>query len=132
MESFLYWVVALMSQMHNRIMSINDGIEYSFNDKELHFIIIGLLGICMILVIHPIFNWLAKNGHTMVISFLYVFTVVIVVTFAIEIGQKVTNTGAMEFADITAGVIGFLVAFLCFMIIRGIYLAIRKALKNRE
>ena len=36
----------------------------------------------------------------MVIAWIYVFTLIIVITFAIEIGQKVTNTGNMEFADI--------------------------------
>ena len=36
-------------------------------------------------------------------------TLIIVITFAIEIGQKVTNTGNMEFADIVFGVVGFIV-----------------------
>lgn len=40
------------------------------------------------------------------------FTLIIVITFAIEIGQKVTNTGNMEFADIVFGVVGFIVMFL--------------------
>lgn len=39
------------------------------------------------------------------------FTLIIVITFAIEIGQKVTNTGNMEFADIVFGVVGFIVMF---------------------
>ncbi len=48
----------------------------------------------------------------MVIAWIYVFTLIIVITFAIEIGQKVTNTGNMEFADIVFGVVGFIVMFL--------------------
>ena len=132
MENFLYGIVALISRIHNTIMMMNDGIEYTFTDKELHFIIIGLLGIGMIFIVHPIFNWLAKKNHILTISFLYVFTVIIVITFAIEIGQRVTGTGAMEFADITAGVLGFLAAFIVFAIIRGIYRAIRNALNKKD
>lgn len=132
MVDFLYGIVALISQIHNSIMMINDGIEYTFTDKELHFIVIGLLGIGMIFVVHPVFNWLAKKNHILTVSFLYVFTVIVVITFAIEIGQKATGTGNMEFADITAGVMGFLAAFIVFAIIRGIYKAIRKAIKRED
>ena len=87
-------------------------------------------GIGMIFVLHPIFSWLANRGHVLTISFLYVFTVIVVITFAIEIGQKVTGTGNMEFADITAGVMGFLAAFIVFAIIRGVYKVIRKTLNK--
>ena len=130
MGDFLYGIVALITQIHNAIMTINDGSEYTFTDKELHFIVIGLLGIGMIFVLHPIFSWLANWGHVLTISFLYVFTVIVVITFAIEIGQKVTGTGNMEFADITAGVMGFLAAFIVFAIIRGVYKVIRKTLNK--
>lgn len=63
-------------------------------------------------VVYPVFKWLAKHDHVMVIAWIYVFTLIIVITFAIEIGQKVTNTGNMEFADIVFGVVGFIVMFL--------------------
>lgn len=43
-----------------------------------------------------------------------------VITFAIEIGQKVTNTGNMKFADIMFGLAGFLVMFLVFAVMREI------------
>ncbi len=52
------------------------------------------------------------------------FTLIIVITFAIEIGQKVTNTGAMEFADIVMGVFGFVVMYTVFAVIRQIVKAI--------
>lgn len=133
METLLYWIVGVISQIHGAIMTINDSVENSFTDKELHFIVIGVLGIIMIIVIHPIFTWLARNGHTVVISFLYVFTVIVVLTFAIEIGQKITGTGSMEFADIAAGIMGFLVAFVIFAVIRGIVILIKRKLgKGRE
>ncbi|HIZ81736.1 MAG TPA: hypothetical protein H9722_06555 [Candidatus Mediterraneibacter pullistercoris] len=121
METILYFIVSLIAKIHNYIMSLNDSIETSFTDKELHFIVIGLLGIFLVFGIYPVFKWLANTGHTMVITWIYVFTVIIVLTFAIEIGQGVTGTGNMELADITAGVLGFLAAFAVFAVIRGIY-----------
>ena len=121
METILYFIVSLIAKIHNYIMSLNDSIETSFTDKELHFIVIGLLGIFLVFGIYPVFKWLANTGQTMVITWIYVFTVIIVLTFAIEIGQGVTGTGNMELADITAGVLGFLAAFAVFAVIRGIY-----------
>lgn len=121
MEALLYYIVSVIAKIHNYIMSLNDGMESSFTDKELHFIVIGILGISLIFIVSPVFKWLANTNHTMVIAWIYVFTVIIVITFAIEIGQGITGTGRMEMSDITAGVLGFLAAFLLFCIIRGIY-----------
>ena len=128
MESFLYNIVALIARIHTYILTLNDQSENSFSDKELHFIIIGGLGIALILVLHPLFLWLAKTGHTMIVSFLYVLTVILVLTFAIEIGQGFTGTGSMEFDDVIYGVGGFLIFFLIFLVIRAIiHLIIRLA-----
>ena len=68
----------------------------------------------------------------MVIAWFYVFTVIIVITFAIEIGQKVTGTGAMEFADIVFGIVGFIVMFLIFAMIRMIYKRIRQMIIEKN
>ena len=64
------------------------------------------------------------------ILFLNVLTLIIVITFAIEIGQKVTGTGNMEFADIVMGVFGFIVMFLVFSVVRGIYKLIRNLIRG--
>lgn len=120
MESFLYNIIWMISRIHTYFLTLNDQRESSFTDKELHFIVIGFLGIALILVLHPLFLWLAKTGHTMIISFLYVLTVILVITFAIEIGQGFTGTGIMEFDDVIYGVSGFLIFFVIFLIIRGI------------
>ena len=126
MGKFLYGIVRLTAKIHNRLLMLNDAYEYNFSDKELHFLIIGALGMAMIFVVHPIFKWLARNNHIMVISWIYVCTLIIVITFAIEIGQRVTNTGNMEFADIVFGVMGFICMFVVFSVIRGIYHLILK------
>lgn len=110
---------------------LNDAYEYNFSDKELHFLIIGALGMAMIFVVHPVFKWLVKHDHIMVVSWIYVFTMIIVITFAIEIGQRVTHTGTMEFADIMFGVIGFICMFLVFSVIRGFYHLVMKVVNHR-
>lgn len=125
MKEILYWLVQGISVFHDYIMKLNDSCETSFTDKELHFIVIAIIGMLLLFVIYPLFKALSKK-HVMVIAWIYVFTVMIVLTFAIEIGQKITNTGNMEFADIMFGLVGFLAAFGVFSIIRGIYHLIRK------
>ena len=118
MKELLYFCVELISKAHNYIMRLNDAYEGNFTDKELHFLVIGLLGMAMIFVVFPIFSQLAKKGHMMTISWIYVFTVSVVITFAIEIGQKVTGSGSMEFADIMYGLVGFLSMYAIFCLIR--------------
>ncbi len=120
MKEFLYMIVGWIAKIHSYLMRFNDSYEYNFSDKELHFIVIGLLGMAFVFIVYPVFKWLAKHNHVMVIAWIYVFTLILVVTFAIEIGQKVTNTGAMEFADIVFGVVGFIVMFFIFSIVREI------------
>lgn len=120
MKEFLYAIVGWIARVHNTIMTWNDAYEQSFTDKELHFIVIGLLGIAMVFVVYPLFKALARK-HVLVIAWIYVFTLVLVITFAIEIGQGITHTGVMDFEDVEYGVLGFLFMFLIFAILRAIY-----------
>lgn len=132
LKEFLYLIVEIIARIHGAILTLNDNFEYDFSDKELHFLVIGVLGMAMIFVIYPLFKWLAKKNHVMVIAWFYVFTVIIVITFAIEIGQKVTHTGAMEFADIAFGIVGFIAMFFVFAVIRAIYKGIRALIRRRR
>lgn len=130
MKEFLYLIIRIIAKIHNKLMGLNDAYEYDFSDKELHFLVIGILGMCLIFFIYPLFKHLAKRNHVMVIAWIYVFTLITVITFAIEIGQKVTDTGNMEFADIVFGVFGFIVLFLIFSFIRAIYHGISKVIRR--
>ena len=129
MRELLYGCVGLITKIHEKIMQLNNAYEANFTDKELHFLVIGLLGLGMIFVIYPLFKLLAKHNHEMVIAWIYVFTVLVVITFAIEIGQKWTSTGNMEFADIMYGLVGFMVMFFAFCFVRGIYHGIQKLIR---
>ena len=138
MKELLYWIVEWIAKIHSHILRLNDAYEYNFTDKELHFLVIGMMGMGFIFVVYPVFKWLAKHDHVMVIAWIYVLTLIIVITFAIEIGQKVTGTGNMEFADIVFGVVGFIVMgvfgfivmFLVFSVVRGIYKLIRNLIRG--
>lgn len=131
MEKVLYGIVEIIARIHSYLLKLNDSYEYNFSDKELHFLIIGALGMLMIFIVHPVFKWLARTNHIMVISWIYVFTLIIVITFAIEIGQRVSHTGVMEFADIMFGVVGFISMFLVFSVIRAIYHVICRLISGR-
>lgn len=135
MKELLYACVGFISKIHDKIMQLNNAYEANFTDKELHFLVIGLLGLGMIFVIYPLFKYLAKKNHEMVIAWIYVSTVLVVITFAIEIGQKLTKTGNMEFADIMYGLVGFMVMFLGFCLVRAVYhgiLRLIRYLKERD
>ena len=80
MADLLYYVVEKMAGIHDVLMTLNDSYETMFSDKELHFIVIGVLGMALLLVIFPLFKALSRH-HVLVIAWIYVFTVMIVVTF---------------------------------------------------
>ena len=121
----MYWIVRQLAKLHDLLMSLNDRIDVPLNDKQLHFLIIGIVGMAMIFVVYPLFKKLAETNHTMVIAWIYVFTMLIVLTFAIEIGQGYTNTGRVEMADVVYGLTGFLCMFAVFLLIRMIWHSIR-------
>lgn len=130
MWEIIYTFTLWVARIHDRILSINDAGGWYFDDKQLHFIVIGVFGMLMIFILYPIFKLLAKHDHLMVVTWFYVFTVVLVITFAIEIGQGFTGMGIMESQDIVYGINGFLVMFLIFAVLRGLYHAIRKMVQK--
>ena len=125
METLLNGTIKFITYVHNAIMTWNDSYENVLTDKELHFWVIGILGMAMLLVIFPLFKLLSRR-HIIVVAWLYVFTVMVVITFAIEIGQGLTGTGTMDFDDIVFGLVGFMVFFLIFEAIRLVVLALLK------
>ena len=108
MTGLLYYLVEKMAIIHDAIMTWNDSCENILSDKELHFIVIKAL----------------SKHHVLIIAWIYVFTVMVVVTFAIEIGQGITHTGNMEMEDIVSGLAGFMFLFIIFAVLRAIVLGI--------
>ncbi len=129
MADFLYVIVKMIAVIHDMIMTWNDSFETVFSDKELHFLVIGFLGMGMLFVIYPLFKLLSKN-HVLVIAWIYVFTVIIVIVFAIEIGQGITGTGTMDFDDIVAGVAGFMAMFIAFVVARAVVKGVFRLIRS--
>ncbi len=120
MEKLLYYIINIIYKCHSWFLSLNDAYEYNFTDKELHFLVIGVVGMAMLFAVYPVFKMLADGGHIMTITWIYVFTLIIVLTFAIEIGQKASGTGSMEFRDIVFGVMGFMAMYIVFVVLAGL------------
>ena len=130
MRTIVYYLVYWIALIHEKILSINDSNNFFLTDKQLHFVVIGLLGLLMIFVVYPLFKALAESGHTMVVAWIYVFTVIVVITFAIEIGQWYSGSGVMELADIAYGVLGFIAVFAVFSVVRGMYHAVLRLIRK--
>ena len=126
MKGFLYTVMGWIGRVHDAILRLNDSYELYFSDKTLHFLVIGVVGMLGVFFIYPLFKRLSEKGHILTIAWIYVFTMVLGLTLAIEIGQKVSGTGTMSFADIVSGVLGFLYMFALFAVVRGIVHAARR------
>lgn len=107
MSRYLHMLVAWVSRAHKYILSLNDSFEYTFSDKEMHFLVIGAVGLLLILIVYPVFRLLANRNRVLAITWIYVLTVLTMLTLAIEIGQRITGTGTMEFGDVVAGLAGF-------------------------
>ena len=118
MKEVLYRIMDLIGRIHDLILRINDSFELYLSDRELHFLVIGVIGMLGILALYPLFRWLCRKGHVLTITWIYVFTLVLGLTFAIEIGQRVSHTGTMSFYDIVSGVAGFLIMFAIYAMIR--------------
>lgn len=132
MREFLYKLVGIAADIHEKILHLNDTYEYNLSDKQLHFLVIGLIGMALLFLIHPLMVFLVRRGHILTISWLYVFTLILVLTFAIEIGQKITGTGRMEFSDIVFGIGGFLLMFLIFAVFRALIRVLATQLGHRK
>ena len=134
-EMLLRELTLIMAQVHDSLMRLNDGFELRLGDKDLHFVIMALAAMLLFFLVHAVFRRLAKWSITAV-SFIYVFTVMTVLGFAIEIGQRISGTGEMDFADIVAGLYGVLALFAVYTAYRllamGVSVLLRKTRKSNR
>ena len=118
LKKLLYGIVGWIARLHGYILRLNDASEYTFSDKALHFLVMGILGMALVFLLYPLFRYLARRRHEFTITWIYVFTLIVVITFAIEIGQYLTRTGRMELGDVASGMQGFLTMFGAYLLIR--------------
>ena len=130
-ESILYEGTMIVAQIHESLMHLNDNFELYFGDKDMHFIVMAVLGMILFFMVHFVFKRLAKWSIT-AISFIYVFTVMTVLGLAIEIGQKITGTGDMDFRDVVGGLYGVLAFFAVYTVYRLIVLLVRHLMRGKK
>ena len=91
--------------------------------------VIFAIGMVLFFMVHFVFKRLARWSIT-AISFIYVFTVMTVLGFAIEIGQRITGTGDMDFGDVISGLYGVLVFFLIYSAYRIVVFLITRLVRR--
>ena len=128
-EMLLRELTLIMAQVHDSLMRLNDGFELRLGDKDLHFSIMALAAMLLFFVVHAVFRRLAKWSITAG-SFIYVFTVMTVLGFAIEIGQRISGMGEMDFADVVAGLYGVLAFFAVYTAYRLLVMGVRALSRN--
>jgi len=129
MVKILKLIVGIINNLHDFLTVFFDSFGVQFTDKELHFIVIGIVGMVIYLVVNALFKAMAKYSIS-VLSFIYTVTVLLVIVFGIEIMQKITNRGHMEFADIVAGLWGFTAFFATYLVIYGLVTIIKRGIKK--
>ena len=123
-ESILRDATLIVAQIHDALLRLDDEMGLSLNDKQMHFVIMLVLGMALFFAVHFVFRHLAKVSVT-AISFIYVFTVMAGLGFAIEVGQRITGTGQMDFGDIVAGLYGVLAFFGVYTLYRLLAMLVR-------
>jgi len=107
-------MTSIVNYFHDNLVLLTQRLGLHFNDKQLHFLVIGILGMILFIFVNMLFKVLIRYSLR-AISFIYTFTVLIVLVFAIEIEQKITGRGHMDFQDIVNGLWGFLVVFALYL-----------------
>lgn len=132
MVEALKWFIEIVNKVHRWILSLNDQYTWALSDKDLHFIVFGLLALGFFIMIHALFRRLAKISINL-LSFIYTFTVMFALALAIEFGQRVTRQGVMDFDDVLSGMVGFVVFFLAYQFVIFIIKAIQSFIyKDRK
>jgi hypothetical protein len=126
MVGILKIIAAITNNLHDLLVKFSAVFGLALNDKQLHFIVIAVIGMFIYIVVDKLFKAMSKYSIS-IVSFIYTFTVLVVIVLAIEVEQKITKRGNMELADITAGLWGFLVVFTVYIIM---YNLIRFTIKS--
>lgn len=129
MVAILKLISSITNNIHDLIVKIVGTMGLNITDKQLHFVVIAAIGMIIYLITNQIFKALAKYSIS-ILSFIYTFTVLLVIVLGIEVEQKITKRGNMEFGDIVAGVWGFIAVFGIYLCLVGLVHLIKKWFKK--
>lgn len=134
MKEIIQILAEIVNNLHDFILFfVSDTLNSNATDKDLHFWIMGIIGIIIFLFVLFLSNLIARMrfGIT-ILSFLYTFTVMVVLVFAIEIQQALTSRGNMEFQDAAIGLWGFIVFFMVFAVLSSLFLFVKSFFKQSK
>lgn len=131
MVEFFKIIAEIVNIFHDIIMEVANILGWQATDKDLHLWIIGIIGIISYFIVQFIFKRLAAWSIKS-ISFIYTFTLILVLVFAIEIQQGITGRGNMEFADAVAGINGFLLFFGIYLVIGLFFKGLKKFFLRKD
>ena len=117
MIEVLRWVVSAVNRVHDALLVAVARLGLRLDDKQLHFWVLGLIGIALFLAVDAAFRWVSKWSVS-ALSFIYTLTILVVVALAMEIQQQITGRGALDFNDILAGIWGFVTLFCVYLLVR--------------
>ncbi|WP_347319757.1 hypothetical protein [Rossellomorea sp. RS05] len=124
-------IVEVINNFHDVVIEVTDGLGLNLTDKDLHFWVMGIIGMLVFFFVYAVSKVAAKMPFGIAgLSFMYTLTFMFVLVFAIEIQQAITQRGNMEFADAIIGLWGFLAFFLIYAAIIGIFLVVRSFFKK--
>ncbi len=106
-REMVWQFVHMAAEAHDGIWLSVKSIGLRVSDKDLHFWVFGLLG-ALLLGVSWLLFWLLRRRPG-VAAFLFSLVTVALLALAVEMGQQISGTGAMELSDIAAGVAGFLI-----------------------
>ncbi|KEZ48288.1 membrane protein [Metabacillus indicus] len=128
--------ILLMAEAVNNIHDLINSMAYqtfglNVTDKDLHFWIMGFIGMAVFLFVYLLSKWLSKLPFGITaLSFLYTMTFMFVLVFGIEIQQALTRRGNMEFIDAIVGLWGFVALFLVYIALIIVVLVIRSLFRK--
>lgn len=126
MTEFFRKIIYQIANVHDLILHLNDRFSISLSDKDLHFLIFGAFGLALLALVYPLFRYLHRKNRVLTTAWIYAFTLIVILCFAIEFGQHFSGTGAMELGDVIAGVGGFLAATGALAALRGFWVLLRR------
>ena len=130
MRDIILILSEIMNQIHDILMF---RIGINMTDKQLHFWVIGFIGLVTFLVVFVLVKLIQLlKFHTTILSFIFTFVIMTVFVFAIEIQQAVSNSGNMEFADAIAGLWGFIVFFAVYAVIAGFLYGMYRLMRGEK
>ena len=108
LKDWLYKIISGIAYIHDSIQRYARTLPLKLTDKDLHFIVFGIFGLALLLLVLPLFRLLTRLGKYGLMAWLFTFSTVLMICFAVEIGQYITKTGNLQVGDIVYGIYGFL------------------------